>query len=150
MQFNDPLDDGQAEARAAVFAGAGFLAAEELVENPHLVRGGDARTGVGDGHPDPGGLLEGAAGHRPSRDVVADGIVDQVDQRPLDLLPVRLDGQSIGEIGVQGEPAFVQQHLEFVENPAQERMQAEGGPLQSLGQLQPGEIEQVFDQLLHS
>ncbi len=107
-------------------------------------------TGVGDGHPDPGGLLEGAAGHRPSRDVVADGIVDQVDQRPLDLLPVRLDGQSTVEIGLQGEPALVQQHLEFVENRAQERVQAEGRPLQALGQLQPGEIEQVLDQLLHA
>ncbi len=42
VQFNDALDDGQAESRAAVFAGAGFLAAEKLVENPHLVRGGDA------------------------------------------------------------------------------------------------------------
>ena len=52
MRFGDPFDDRKSQPEAAVGAGAGFVGAEEALED---VRGGvgrDADPGVGDAQPD--------------------------------------------------------------------------------------------------
>ncbi len=49
MQFNDPADDGQAEARTAKSLGAGFFHPVKLIKDPRQIGGRDLRAGVGDG-----------------------------------------------------------------------------------------------------
>ena len=48
-EFNEEFDEGEADAVAAGFAGAGFVDAVEAVEDAREVGGGDADAVVGDG-----------------------------------------------------------------------------------------------------
>ena len=59
MRFGDPFDDGKSEAEAAIGAGAGFIGAEEALEN---VRGGVRRNAdprIGDAQADEGAGASG-------------------------------------------------------------------------------------------
>ena len=66
MRFGDPLDDGEAQAEAAVFAGAGFIGAEESLEvmGRGLGRNSDAGSEIGSRTPGPARLAPPSRGRR--------------------------------------------------------------------------------------
>jgi hypothetical protein len=86
MQLDEETGDGEAEARAADFAGGGGIDLGEGLEESFLVYEGDTGAGIGDGDED-------------LRAAIGGGISDGFDG----------DGAFIGEFGGVGEE--VDQHL---------------------------------------
>ena len=94
VRRHDLGDDGQAEAGAAVGAGAGVVEPHEPLEDPAAVVGGDAGTVVGDVE----GRLVAVAPERDDhlRTGVPVRVVDQVAQHPHELAAVADDPNGLG------------------------------------------------------
>ena len=137
---HDGIDDGQAQAGAAPLGG------EVGLKDPHLVPVRDAAAGVGHGefHSAVGRMSPQRDGDRPGPVDGGQGVVQQIEEQPLHLLPVQEQGRQLG-VGVklQGHPG-----LDFL---VEEHGLLDQGVevLGRQGQLgQPGEPGEVIHQVL--
>ena len=91
--------------------GTGFLTAVKLVEYSGLIFLSDSWAGVAEkeGYAALGGSC--LAGNRTAGSVVADGIIQQIDQHAADLFLVGMDGQFTVQPSCKGQLLFKQQQL---------------------------------------
>ncbi len=100
VRLGDSVDDGQAETEALGSRGAVRFLPPERLEEPLDFAGGHRRAGVGHGQLGSAVHDTGADLHRSARDVVAQGIVDEIGDKPFRELWVS-GGRRGGEPGPQ-------------------------------------------------
>jgi hypothetical protein len=107
MGFYDVLGDGEAEACAADFAGAGCVDAIEAFEDALLIGEGDSDAGVGDG--DNGFVIaRGSAEiHAAAGRSVLHGVVEEILENFAEQAGIAAHGGKLGRIGkIEGDIAL--------------------------------------------
>ena len=90
--FDDVLGDGEAEAGAAGFAGAGGVHAIEAFEDAFLIRQRNADAGVGDGDDGFARAGGGADVDVPAWRRVLDGVVEEILENVAEQSGIAADG----------------------------------------------------------
>ena len=154
VEEGDVFDDGEAEAGAAVFAGAVLVDAVEAFEEAGEVLGGDAAAAVGDGEDGVavfGFEAEGDGGGAG----VAEGVGEEVDEGLLEEVGVAADGEGGEGVGVGEEldAGAVGVVLDEGEGVGGEGVEADLGEVVGgggLAALDGGEGEDVLDEVVEA
>ena len=154
VEEGDVFDDGEAEAGAAVFAGAVLVDAVEAFEEAGEVFGGDAAAAVGDGEDGVavfGFEAEGDGGGAG----VAEGVGEEVDEGLLEEVGVAADGEGGEGVGVGEEldAGAVGVVLDEGEGVGGEGVEADLGEVVGgggLAALDGGEGEDVLDEVVEA
>ena len=88
VRLDDVLDDGEAESRAALFAGAAFVNPVKSVEKVLKVFFGDADAAIGHFHEDVFVHIVKTHLGRPIFVAIFDGVGDQIHEHLANVLPV--------------------------------------------------------------
>src|SRR5205807_7729194 len=88
VRLGEMLDDGEAQAAAALVAGAALVHPVEALEDASQRLRRDADAGVADLDQRVAALPRQAQQHLAARPVVLDGVVEQVEEQPLDAVGV--------------------------------------------------------------
>ncbi len=148
--LDDVFDDGEAESGASLFAGAGFVDAEEAFEDALAGVFGDAGSVVGDVDDD-GVVVVGAVGV--DADVAAglavfDAVVDEVLDDLVDSVGVCPDLDLVLDVGGEGDGAGLGAVLEVVKDSLDEGGEGDLGVVHGdLAGFELGEGKEVFDEV---
>ncbi len=93
MGHGNGLGDTQSQAGSAASLGPGFGSPVKTVEDLLLLFNGKAYPRVRDAHMGPRAVAAQGERHPAARRGVLNGVVDQVHQEPLEVLPISLDCQ---------------------------------------------------------
>ena len=154
MEEGDVLDDGKAQAGAAVLAGAVGMDAVEALEEAGEVLGGDAAAVVGDGE-EGGAILDPEAEGDGGGAGVAEGVGEEVDEGLLEEVGVAADGDGGEGVGVGKEPdagalGVVLDEGESVGGEGVEAEVVEVPGAGGLAALDGGEGEDVLDEVVEA
>lgn len=146
------FDDRETEARAARLAGAGRVDAVEALEDALLVLVGDADALVGHGDLDElsagRGHPAGGYAHPGAGRGVVHGVLDEVAEGGGELAAVAPDPQVGGTAGGHGDLLGAGLVAAAVDGLRDELVDADGlGVLQRVVVLDPGEVDELLDQI---
>ena len=147
--LDDVFDDGEAESGAALFAGAGFVDAEEAFEDALAGVFGDAGSVVGDVDGDVAvvGVGGGVDADVAAGFAVFDSVVDEVLDDLVDSVGVCPDLGFGLDFGGEGDGAGLGAVLEVVEDSLDEGGELDLGVVHGdLAGFELGEGEEVFDE----
>ena len=148
MRLRDLADDREPEPAPASRPRARLVGAPEAVEDPLPMLGGDAGAVVGDGEPRPAVELAVREADARALGRDADGVVEQVRDRPLEHVPVALDDPARNDGGLERHGAGGCRRRELLAR-VLEQCPERNGLAAGCGRVEAGQREQIVGQPRH-